>query len=79
VLVATYRSDELNRRHLVEELAGVMRGGDGPADLPPPPGALVAVGCAVLAYALVVLRGTVKVPGVIRAPQPAVADAVPAR
>lgn len=43
------------------------------------PGALVAVGCAVLAYALVVLRGTVKVPGAIRASLPAVADAVPAR
>jgi predicted MFS family arabinose efflux permease len=42
-------------------------------------GALVAVGAAVLAYALVVLRGTARVPGAIRPPQPAVADAVPAR
>jgi predicted MFS family arabinose efflux permease len=42
-------------------------------------GALVAVGCAVLAYALVVLRGSVRVPGAIRPSQPAVADAVPAR
>jgi predicted MFS family arabinose efflux permease len=42
-------------------------------------GALVAVGAAVLAYALVVLRGTVRNPGAIRPSQPAVADAVPAR
>ena len=43
------------------------------------PGALVAVGCAVLAYALVVLRGAVRVPGTIRPSQPAVADVAAAR
>ena len=42
-------------------------------------GALVAVGGAVLAYALLVLRGGRRVPDAIAVPQMTVADAVPAR
>jgi hypothetical protein len=42
-------------------------------------GALVAVGCAVLAYALVVLRGRRDVASAVAPSQPAVASAVPAR
>jgi hypothetical protein len=42
-------------------------------------GALIAVGCAVLAYALIVLRASRDVASAMTPSQPAVASAVPAR
>jgi hypothetical protein len=42
-------------------------------------GALIAAGGAVLAYALVVLRGAGDTASVVRPSEPAVAGAVPAR
>ncbi len=42
-------------------------------------GALIAVGGAFVAYAVVVLRANPDVPGAVTPPRPAVASAVPAR
>ena len=42
-------------------------------------GALVVVGGSVLAYALAVMRGADDAAAAVPVPQPAVADAVPAR
>jgi len=56
-----------------------QRAGKGLAALLGGSGALAAVGGAVLAYALLVLRGAGREGRPVAAPRPAMADAVPAR